>query len=108
MQGAIDAFKGAVKAHDWGQAAKSAAPAFFVSIHVRPWAGLRLREIEMQALKISNQLVERKELTGKDGAPLISELTDDERAARIASLLDVARARRDGPTAGQAEAESMA
>lgn len=39
---------------------------------------------------------EKKELTGKDGAPLFDSLTDDERANRITALLDAARTRRSG------------
>jgi hypothetical protein len=41
---------------------------------------------------------DRAELTGKDGAPLGGELSDVERADRIAAILDAARARRTGPT----------
>lgn len=42
----------------------------------------------------------QQELTGKDGAPVevnTVELTDDERASRIAAILDAARTRRDRP-----------
>ena len=45
---------------------------------------------------------QRKEITGKDGGPIetknVDGVTDDERVARIAALLDEARARRTGQT----------
>lgn len=45
----------------------------------------------------------RNEMTGKDGGPIQHEnvgLTDEQRADRIAALLDAARARRDGQSTG--------
>lgn len=48
------------------------------------------------------------EMSGKDGKPIQTEdvsLTDDERAKRIAAILDAARARRDGQ-ANSAASES--
>lgn len=48
----------------------------------------------------------RNEHTGKDGAAIEiihGQLTDDERAARVASLLDTARARRARPAASSGE-----
>jgi len=44
------------------------------------------------------------ELTGKDGGPVqvdVGVLSDEERAGRIAALLERARARRDGQAAGE-------
>lgn len=43
----------------------------------------------------------KQEHTGKDGGPIEhTQLTDEERAARLAALLDAARARRGGSPAG--------
>ena len=49
-------------------------------------------------LRAHGAFVDRTELTGADGGPVKVEdveLTDDERASRIAAILDAARARRD-------------
>jgi hypothetical protein len=46
---------------------------------------------------------ERVEHMGRDGGPIETsnvDLTDDQRAARIAAILDAARARRDGQASG--------
>lgn len=45
----------------------------------------------------------KQEITGKDGGPIETSdasLTDEQRAGRIAAILDAARARRDGQTVG--------
>jgi transposase-like protein len=48
--------------------------------------------------------VTKTEVTGKDGGPIEThELSDAERAARVAALLDAARARRARPAAESAE-----
>lgn len=43
---------------------------------------------------------ERTELTGADGEPLNPEVSDADRAARIAALLDIARQRKDAEDLG--------
>jgi hypothetical protein len=43
----------------------------------------------------------RLEVTGENGGPIDVHLTDDERAARLAALLDRARARRVGSAADE-------
>ena len=59
-----------------------------------------LRAIEKQAAEELGQWRERRELSGKDGGGVeikwIVEVRDEERAQRIESVLDHARARRDG------------
>jgi hypothetical protein len=52
-------------------------------------------------LEMSGVYTERKEVTGKNGGPIQVDdvgLTDEERAQRIATILDAARARRDRST----------
>ena len=63
---------------------------------------LRMADKELQrkaldmAIKVQGLYApEKKEVTGKDGEPLYGELTDLERAARLDSLLAIARDRRD-------------
>lgn len=53
--------------------------------------------------KFHKLFADRVEHTGKDGGPIETSdasLTDEQRAGRIAAILDAARARRDGQTAG--------
>lgn len=53
--------------------------------------------------KYHKLFADRLEHTGKDGGPIETSdasLTDEQRAGRIAAILDAARARRDGQTAG--------
>lgn len=56
-----------------------------------------LRAAEQQAAKQLGQWIEKGELTGKDGGPLEyadASLTDEERAGRIAAILERAREKR--------------
>lgn len=46
--------------------------------------------------RILGKPTQRTELTGEDGSPLVPQLTDEERAARIAELLERGRARGAG------------
>lgn len=54
--------------------------------------------------RTEGRVTERAEITGANGGPIetkdVSELTDNERVVRIATILDAARARRDGPPIG--------
>ncbi len=57
--------------------------------------------IERRCKIVGIDAPQRREITGKDGGPIettdVDGVTDDERVARIAALLDEARARRTGP-----------
>lgn len=64
-----------------------------------PWA----IALVLKTLGKNRGYVEREEHTGKGGGPIETSdvgLSDDERAARIAAILDKARARRDRQTGG--------
>lgn len=53
--------------------------------------------------KYHKLFTDRTEVTGKDGGPIETSdasLTDEQRAGRIAAILDAARARRDGQASG--------
>lgn len=68
------------------------------------------KEILLEAEKIMGEIYTNRRLlehTGKDGGPIQTEdvaLTDEERAGRIAALLERARARRDGQDPGAPDA----
>lgn len=51
--------------------------------------------LEQAAKEVGGMFTNRRELTGKDGDPLIPEMTDDERRGRVIEIMREAAKRRD-------------
>lgn len=59
--------------------------------------------LKQAAEEMGGAYTNKRELSGPDGQPIEYRITDEERAERVAALLNSARARRDGSTDPSAE-----